>query len=147
MKVSYSILARNGTALSNQIREILDLCIECLRSRKGEELFLIDLRTVSDVADYFLICTGTSSVHVKALADALREGTKAAGYRQWHIEGLESRIWVLFDYIDVVVHIFQPKARAFYRLERLWGDAPSERIEEDPSVAETSSIEGRSDHL
>lgn len=127
--------------MSNQIREILDLCIECLQSRKGEDLLLIDLRAVSDVADYFIICTGNSGVHVKALADALQEGTKAAGYRPWHIEGQESRTWVLFDYIDVVVHIFQPRARAFYRLERLWGDAPSERIEEDPSLAETSSVE------
>ena len=125
--------------MSNQIREILDLSIECLQSRKGEDLLLIDLRTISDVADYFLICTGNSAVHVKALADGLQEGTKAAGYRPWHIEGQESRTWVLFDYIDVVVHIFQTKARAFYRLERLWGDAPSERIEEDPSLAETSS--------
>jgi ribosome-associated protein len=70
----------------------------------------------------------------------LQEGTKAAGHRPWHIEGQESRTWILFDYIDVIVHIFQPKARAFYRLERLWGDAPSERIEEDPSLAEASSL-------
>ena len=133
--------------MSNQIREILDHSIECLQSRKGEDLLLIDLRTLSDVTDYFLICTGNSAVHVKALTDALQEGAKAAGYRPWHIEGQESRIWVLFDFIDVIVHIFQPKARAFYRLERLWGDAPSERIEDDPSLTETSSLEGRPDHL
>ena len=123
-------------------REVLERCIEHLQSKKGEDILVLNLTGVADFTDYFLICTGSSDTHVKALADAVIEGMKAAGHRPWHMEGYETRKWVLFDFFDVVVHIFQPTSRAFYRLERLWGDVPVERIEEDASLLETSSLSG-----
>jgi ribosome-associated protein len=103
---------------------------------KGEDLVVLDLREAADFADYFLVCSGNSDTHVRAVADAVYEGMKKAGQQPWHTEGTEARKWVLFDFIDVVVHIFLPSAREFYGLERLWGDVPTEQIEDTPPVAE-----------
>jgi ribosome-associated protein len=119
-------------------RETLDRCVELLQSVKGEELVVLDVREVADFADYFLICSGNSDTHVRALGDTVYEGMKKAGQQAWHTEGMDSRKWVLFDFVDVVVHIFLPKTREFYGLERLWGDVPAEHIEDAPPVAEVS---------
>ena len=75
------------------------------------------------VADYFLICSGTSEPQVKAIAEAVEDQLRAAGAKPWHIEGREFRRWVLLDFVDVVVHVFHEKTREYYLLERLWGDA------------------------
>ncbi len=123
--------------MPDSTRQILDRCIELLQSKKAEDILVLDLHDIADFTDYFLICTGNSDVHVKALSDTVQEGMKAAGHRPWHIEGYEARTWVLFDFVDLVVHLFQPEARVFYGLERLWGDAPAEQIEEDASLVET----------
>ncbi len=117
-------------------RATLDRCIELLQSGKGEDLVVLDLREAADFVDYFLICTGNSDPHVRALADLLDEGMKKAGQRPWHSEGVDGRKWVLFDFVDVVVHVFLPTTREFYGLERLWGDVPTEQIEDVPPVAE-----------
>lgn len=107
----------------------LDLAIEAIRDRKGADLVELDLRGLSDATDYFLIATGTSDVHVRSIAehaiDALRDG----GVRPNHVEGLRAGRWVLIDCIDFVIHVFHPSAREFYRLERLWGDAPAQALE------------------
>src|SRR5690606_1126062 len=109
----------------------LDLPIELTRAaelaaeRKGRDLQLLDLRQLSDATDYFLLVSGTSDLHVRAIAEHIIDGLKEAGLRPGHIEGLRGGRWVLIDYIDFVVHVFHPAAREFYQLERLWGDAPS----------------------
>jgi ribosome-associated protein len=108
--------------------------IEHLQSRKAEDLIVIDLREIADFVDYFIIGTGTSDVHVRALADSVIEGLKAEGQRPWQVEGYDTRKWILIDFVDIVVHIFQPEARDFYGLERLWGDAPIEHIEDDETL-------------
>ncbi len=123
--------------MSDETRQLLDRCIELLQSKKAEDILVLDLHDIADFTDYFLICTGTSDIHVKALADAVLEGTKEVGHRPWHIEGYEAWSWILFDFVDVVVHIFQLEARVFYGLERLWGDAPAEQIEENAPLVET----------
>ena len=120
--------------MSDTIKMLCSAGIEHLQSYKGEDVVVIDLREIADFVDYFIICTGTSDVHVRALADAVIEGLKAEGQRPWQVEGYDTRKWVLIDFIDVVVHIFQPEARMFYGLERLWGDAPMEHIEDDETV-------------
>ena len=120
--------------MPDSTRQLLDRCISLLQSRKAEDILVHDLRDAADFTDYFLLCTGNSDVHVRAITDALLEGLKEAGHRPWHLEGTESRKWVLVDFVDVVVHIFQAEARGFYGLERLWGDTPAERIEEGASV-------------
>lgn len=117
--------------MSDQTVTLRDRCIEHLQSIKAEDLVTIDLREVADFADYFVIGTGTSDVQVRALADAVVEGMKAEGQRPWQVEGYDTRKWILIDFVDVVVHLFQPEARKFYALERLWGDAIIEHIEDD----------------
>ena len=117
--------------LSDTSENVRSACIEHLLSRKAEDLIAVDLRQTADFADYFIICTGTSDVHVRALADAVIEGLKAEGQPPYQVEGYDVRKWVLIDFFDIVVHIFQQDSRQFYGLERLWRDAPIEHIEDD----------------
>ncbi len=109
----------------------LNRAVELARDRKGRDLLLLDLRGISNATDYFLLVTGTSDTHVKAIADHVIEELKAADVRAMNVEGLRTGRWVLIDYVDFVVHVFHPAARDFYQLERLWGDAPTHTFEED----------------
>lgn len=93
---------------------------------KAEELRVLDLAQVSDITDYFVICTGTNQRQVAAIADTIVERLRAEGVRPLHVEGLPRGEWVLVDYGAVVIHVFQPESRAFFGLERLWSDAPDE---------------------
>jgi len=121
-------LAVNGTEVENSLRLILHHIME----KKGEDIIVIDLRGVSSVSDFFIITTGTSDVHIKAIADEVREKLKKEhSIVPWHIEGYEARKWVLMDYVDIVVHIFDSRSREYYSLESLWKDARIERIETD----------------
>lgn len=119
------------TTTAYTAQQTLDYCSEWLLDRKGEDIVAIDLRKVAEFADYFMICTGTSDVQVRALADAVIEGMKEADQRPLHVEGYDSRKWVLIDFVDVVVHVFQPEEREFYALERLWGDAPARHVTDE----------------
>jgi ribosome-associated protein len=101
--------------------------------KKARNVVLMDLRTLSSVADYFVCCHGDSDVQVKAISEAVEKGMKEKGQRLWHREGLEYCSWVLLDYVDIVIHIFREETRAFYGLERLWGDARTESFGEDDS--------------
>lgn len=104
--------------------------IELSRERKGRDLLLLDLRGLSDATDYFLLVSGTSDLHVRAIAEHILDELRKVGVRPGHVEGLRAGRWVLIDYIDFVVHVFHPGARDFYQLERLWGDAPAHHLEE-----------------
>ena len=123
--------------MTDQVPQTLEICTEILQSKKAEDLVMMDLREVSDFSDYFLICTANSGPHARALADAVQEGMKAAGHPPWHIEGYQTQNWILYDFVDLVVHIFQAEARSFYGLERLWGDAPTRTFEEQSSLLES----------
>ena len=97
--------------------------------KKGEEVLLLDLRAFPIGCDFFLIVSGKSDLHVRAIADAIAEGTgREHGERPWHVEGLTHGRWVLLDYVDWVVHVFHAETRDYYLLERLWADAPVERL-------------------
>jgi ribosome-associated protein len=88
--------------------------------KKAAEVVLLDLDGVASFTGYFLLCTGQSNRQVKAIADAVEEKLGRAGLTPAHVEGYEQAEWVLVDYLDFVVHIFSPRARSFYDLERLW---------------------------
>jgi len=88
-------------------------------------LVVLDVRAVSNVADYFLLCSGTSATHVETISDAIRAELKSEGIRPLHTEGVAESGWVLLDYGDVLMHVFLEDTRAYYALERLWGDAPA----------------------
>ncbi|MFN8588074.1 MAG: ribosome silencing factor [Candidatus Eisenbacteria bacterium] len=104
---------------------LMKLAAEAALSKKAEQVVGLDLKALEGVADYFLICSGASEPQVKAISEAIEEKLRLAGARAWHVEGLESRRWVLMDYVDVVIHVFHEKTREYYLLERLWGDAGS----------------------
>ncbi len=93
-------------------------------SKKAEELSVLDLRGLSDVTDYFLICHGRSGRQVQTICDSIEGALRALGRRPKHIEGYTRAEWILMDYLDFVVHIFTAERREYYALERLWSDAP-----------------------
>ncbi len=94
-------------------------------SKKAEDIVLLNLKKISGVTDYFVICTAGSDVQARVIADKIQEDLKGKGLIL-HVEGYESGRWVLIDCFTVVVHIFRQEAREFYGLEKFWGDAPRE---------------------
>ena len=98
------------------------LTAKAISSKKGLHIKLIEIGDISSLADYMVIATGTSSTHVKAIADEVEYQLDEAGISVSHIEGYRSNSWILLDYVDVIVHIFSDEAREFYDLERLWQD-------------------------
>lgn len=98
--------------------------VAAAEDRKAVDLRVLHLEKVSDFTDFFLICSGTSERQVQAIADAVQERMREERVRPLHVEGYSRGQWVLLDYGDFVVHIFQEEPRRFYSLERLWGDAP-----------------------
>ncbi len=97
-------------------------------SKRGFDVRILKLKSISSVCDYFVIASGEADVHVKAIAEAVQEGLLEQGVKPYSREGLDERHWVLLDYVDVVVHVFLEKTRQFYALEKLWGDAPVETL-------------------
>lgn len=104
-------------------------------NKKAEDVKIFDLRPISSVADYFVICTGVTDIHTKAIREGIVEEIEKDSVRPWHVEGSSAGRWVLIDYVDVVVHIFQPEVREFYSLERLWGDATIESINDENNAS------------
>jgi len=105
-------------------RELAE-CIAALAvDRKAADVVILDLREISSVTDYFVICTGRSDVHVRAIVERIETGLAERAEHPSAREGVAHGAWALLDYGDVVTHVFQPDTRAFYDLERLWSQAP-----------------------
>ncbi len=98
--------------------------------KKALDLIVLDVRRISGVADYFLVCSGRSTTHIQTIADAIRDELKVEGVRPRHTEGVPESGWILLDYGTILVHVFLEDTRAYYALERLWGDAPALPVEE-----------------
>lgn len=98
--------------------------------RNARNGVVLDLRGLSDATDYFVILSGDSDVHTRAIADNVLERTRERGIRAAGVEGRDTGRWILIDFINVVVHIFLPQAREYYRLGRLWGDAPRATLDD-----------------
>lgn len=107
---------------------LLALAEKILEDGKAEDIVAIDLQGKSDIADYLMIATGRSQRQIMALAQRLLDGLKAAGHGKLAVEGMRHGEWVLIDAGDVVVHLFRPEARAYYNLEKMWGEALSEAV-------------------
>ncbi|MCX7841897.1 MAG: ribosome silencing factor [Clostridia bacterium] len=103
-------------------KKIAEKIVGTLQDKKAKDINVIDINKISILADYFIVCTGSSTTHIKALADEVEEKLIEAGVRYFHKEGYETARWILLDYGDVVLHIFHEEDRAFYNLERLWSD-------------------------
>ena len=104
-------------------KEIAELAVKALDEKKGKDIRMLHIEAQSTLADYFVICNGTSTTQVRALADAVEEILDKAGEQPHHIEGHRGGQWTLMDYSSVVIHIFTEEGREFYSLERLWSDA------------------------
>lgn len=110
-----------------QAKRAADLCVDL----KATDVSLLDLTHISDATDYFVIASGSSDTHVRAIAEHVLEELRKQGVRAHHVEGLQQGRWVLLDYVDFVVHVFHPVLREFYQLERLWSDAKTVAIEQE----------------
>lgn len=120
------------TELSNVPAEVVQAA-RLLLDRKATDVVLLDLREISTTTDFFLIASGRSDVHVVSTAEHLIDELRKEGLRPSSVEGGRTGYWVLVDYFDFVVHVFHPAARDFYRLERLWGDAPAQQFDSPDS--------------
>lgn len=105
---------------------------------KANDIVVLDLRGVTDMTDFFVIASGTSDTHVRAVAEHIQAGLKTAGVSTTLTEGLTQGRWALLDYTDCVIHVFHPTLRQFYQLERLWGDAVPLALESESHRPERS---------
>ncbi len=110
-----------------QAQRAAALCLDL----KAANVIMLNLTDVSDATDYFVIASGSSDTHVRAIAEHVLAEMKKEGVRAHHVEGLQQGRWVLLDYIDFVVHIFHPVLREFYQLERLWSDAEAVAVDRE----------------
>ncbi len=105
----------------------IDRAIAAAEDKQAVDLVVLDLRKAAGFTDFFLICSGTNTRQVRAIADAVTETLAGEGAKPAHVEGYDRSEWILLDYFDFIVHVFAPETRVFYGLERLWGNA--DRIE------------------
>ena len=103
-------------------REMAEIAVKALDSKKGKEIRLIRIDKITTLAEYFVICTGTSNTQINALCDEVEKELTLAGEEPLHREGYRGGTWVLMDFGSVVVHVFTAETRSFYDLERLWQD-------------------------
>lgn len=105
--------------------------IEGIEEVKGEDINVLDLREIeNNISKYFVVCSGSSNTQVRAISGAVQKlVSKAIQEKPWHVEGLETSEWILMDFVDIVVHIFQKQTRSHYDIESLWGDAKQTLIE------------------
>lgn len=108
-------------------RELAVAAARAALDNNAEDIVVLDLRGVSPVTGYFVICTGSSSRQMRTVAQAVTTDGKAIGQDVWHVAGLDSGEWILLDFVDVVVHIFDQPHREYYDLELMWGQAPRVR--------------------
>lgn len=106
-------------ASAHLAQRIAAVCLD----NKATDVLILDLAGVTDMADYFVIASGTSDTHVRSTVEHVVEAMKKEGNAAHHLEGVNQGRWVLADFVDVVVHLFHPALRSYYQLERLWGDA------------------------
>ena len=119
------MISNNSDDVEKNVERITNLIME----KKGEDIVILDLRKITSVADFFIITTGNSNVHVRAIAEEIREKMKKKNKTiPWHIEGFKAQRWILIDYVDIVVHIFDYDSRLYYSIEKLWEDAKSRHV-------------------
>ena len=99
-----------------------EIIADAALEKKAEDIRILDLKGLTDIADFFVICNGSSDLHVRAIVDNIRERARPVS-RPWYVEGESAMHWVLLDFVHVVVHVFDRETRDYYQIERLWADA------------------------
>jgi ribosome-associated protein len=108
--------------------------VKAALDKKASDVVVLDLRHTPAFTDFFLICSGQNTRQVQAISDAVEETLRAAKVRPSHVEGYDRAEWILMDFFTFIVHVFTPQTRAFYSLERLWGDAERISISDEPAA-------------
>ncbi len=106
-----------------KLPKVIETVVRAAEDKKAVDITVMDLRNAHGFTDHFVICSGTNTRQIRAIADGVIDALAAAGQKPAHLEGYDRSEWVLVDYFDFVVHVFSPESRAFYGLERLWGNA------------------------
>ena len=106
--------------------------VQAALDKKAQDVVVLDLRNTPAFTDFFILCSGLNSRQVKAIADSVDETLRALKMRASHTEGYDRAEWILMDYFSFIVHVFTPQTRAFYALERLWGDAEKIEVSDEP---------------
>ncbi|WP_338451548.1 ribosome silencing factor [Niallia oryzisoli] len=112
-------------------RELLEVAVKAADDKRAEDIVVLNMKGISLVADYFVICHGNSDKQVQAIAREMKEKVEEKGLSIKRVEGFDEAKWILVDLGDVVAHIFHRDERSYYNLERLWGDAPIEQIQSE----------------
>lgn len=111
--------------------KLIESITNALHEKKAKEIVLLDVRGLTTLTDYFIVCHGTSETQIRALANSVTEMTKKdIGEAVWKKEGMDARRWIILDYVNVVVHIFSQEKREFYGVERMWNDAVRTELED-----------------
>lgn len=118
-------------------RELADQLAQYVLEKKAADVMIMDLKKLTSMTDYFVVCSVDSDVQAKAVVDHVTEELRRKKIKPWHSEGMMNYQWILVDFVDVVLHIFMPEKRKFYNLERLWGDAKIEEIQDQDGRSET----------
>ncbi len=111
-------------------KKMAAIAYDALEDRKGEDIRVLDISEVSTIADYFIIASGTNINQVQALADSAQEKLYKAGFEVKNVEGYDSGNWILLDFGDIIVHVFDSENRLFYDLERIWRDGKKVELED-----------------
>jgi ribosome-associated protein len=121
LQIKQNLMSKKNTSVD----ELISTVIKGIEEVKGEDIQLLDLRDIDNtVCDYFIVCSGNSNTQVKAISGSIQKIVGKQGQEKaWHVEGESNAEWVLIDYVNVVVHVFQKQIREFYDIESLWGDA------------------------
>jgi ribosome-associated protein len=113
-------------------QELIDTIAQAMLDKKAEDVTVLDVRGLTTLTDYFVVCHANADVQIKAIANSVMEKVKEElGEDEWRKEGLDTRRWVILDYVNVVVHIFNKQQREYYGLERMWNDAKITHIEDE----------------
>jgi ribosome-associated protein len=115
--------SRERRAKATRPSQQIERAVRAAEDKKAEDLIVLDLRKAAGFTDFFVICSGSNSRQIRAIADSVIEALASDGVKPAHIEGYDQSEWILLDYFDFIVHVFSPRTRVFYGLERLWGNA------------------------
>ncbi len=127
-------------AKTDKARTLAVAAARISQDNNAEDIVVLDLRGLSPVTDYFVICTGTSDRQMRTVADELAMYGKSIGQPAWHVAGKERADWIVLDFVDVVVHLFGQEQRHYYDLELIWGEAPKVRWQRRTTPAKKPAV-------
>ena len=131
MDISESQFYTDSPSKTSDSKQLIDTITEGLLEKKARDIKILDVRPLTTLTDYFVVCHGTSETQIRALANSVIEKVKEdLGENVWKKEGMDARRWIILDYVNVVVHIFSEEKRQYYGIERMWNDAKITEVED-----------------